>query len=66
MSVPQADGYSEGLGCEHDYLVGPPCGEPAVWVFRGVARCAEHFDRFVASHAGKYHADIRAEAQPIP
>lgn len=65
MSSPQADGYSEGILCEHDFLVGPSCGEPAVRVFRGVARCAEHFERFVASHAWKYHADIRLEAQEV-
>lgn len=66
MSISQADGYSEGLACEHEYLVGPPCGDAAAWVLRGIARCNAHFDRFVLSQAPKHQADLRAEAQRLP
>lgn len=65
-SVPQADGYSDGLACEHEYMVGPPCAEPAAWVLRGVARCADHFTRFIDSHAWTHQADLRHEARRAP
>jgi hypothetical protein len=64
--VPQADDYSEGLACEHGYMIGPPCNEAAFWVLRGTARCAEHFEAFVEGHLPKYRDDLRAEAQRIP
>lgn len=36
--------YDEGLACEHDFLVGPPCSDPAAWITpTGRALCEQHF-----------------------
>lgn len=33
--------YAQGVACERDYLVGPPCGAAATLVLEGRAYCAE-------------------------
>jgi hypothetical protein len=63
VSITQADGYADGLACEHEYMVGPPCGAEAVVLLRGVARCGDHFRQFVNGHDEKYQDDLRQEAQ---
>jgi len=65
-AIPQADGYADGLACEHQYLVGPACGDEAVVLLRGVARCEPHFEQFVRSHTAKYQDDLRREARRLP
>lgn len=63
--VPQADGYAEGLACEHQYMIGPPCGDEAVVLLRGIARCEYHFEQFVRAHDPRHWDDLRKEAQRL-
>jgi hypothetical protein len=53
--------YDEGLACEHEYMIGPPCGEPAAWLLGGVAYCEQHFDVRTLRDSG-----LRARAHPLP
>lgn len=45
LSQPTAGNpYAQGVACEKDFLVGPPCGVAATVVSLGRAYCTEHFE----------------------